>query len=149
MIEIGLNKVSKQFGNKIVLKDISFEVKTNERVALIGQNGCGKTTLLKLICKEELPTSGDVIVRRDASVAILEQKPKVEWNNIVVKDILYSSFKRINELEKKLKLEEEKLSTTEGDALDRAIKRYTSLQEEFMSIGGYEVNSKIDKIISG
>ena len=92
MIEIGLNKVSKQFGNKVVLKDISFEVKTNERVALIGQNGCGKTTLLKLICKEELPSSGDVIVRRDASVAILEQKPKVEWNNIVVKDILYSSF---------------------------------------------------------
>ena len=149
MIEIGLNKVSKQFGNKVVLKDISFEVKTNERVALIGQNGCGKTTLLKLICKEEVPTSGDVIVRRDASVAILEQKPKVEWNNIIVKDILYSSFKRINELEKRLKIEEEKLSTTEGDALDRAIKRYTSLQEEFMSIGGYEVNSKIDKIISG
>lgn len=149
MIEIGLNKVSKQFGNKIVLKDISFEIKTNEKVALIGQNGCGKTTLLRLICKEEQPTKGDVIVRKDASIAILEQKPKVEWNTIIVKDILYSSFKKVNELEKKLKAEEEKLSKTEGDDLDRVIKRYTSLQEEFMTIGGYEVNSKIEKIISG
>ena len=42
MIELGINKVSKQFGNKKVLKDISFEIKTNEKVALIGQNGCGK-----------------------------------------------------------------------------------------------------------
>ena len=149
MIELGINKVSKQFGNKKVLKDISFEIKTNEKVALIGQNGCGKSTLLKLICKEETPTSGDIVIRKDASIAILEQKPKVEWNEIIVKDILYSSFKKINELESKLKAEEKKLTEAVGNELDRVIKRYTTLQEEFMSIGGYEINSKVDKIISG
>ena len=149
MIEIGLNKVAKSFGNKEVLKDINFEVKTNEIVALVGQNGCGKTTLLKLISREDNPTSGEVTIRKDATVSILEQKPKVEWNNIIVKDILYSSFDKIHELEKRLKQEEEKLSTTTGDALDRAIKRYTTLQDEFIRVGGYEINSKIDKIIAG
>ena len=78
MIEIGLNKVEKSFGNKKVLKNISFEVKTNEKVALIGQNGSGKTTLLKLISKEDNPTSGEITIRKDASIAVLEQKPKVE-----------------------------------------------------------------------
>ena len=149
MIEIGLNKVEKSFGNKKVLKNINFEVKTNEKVALIGQNGCGKTTLLKLISKEDNLTSGEITIRKDATIAVLEQKPKVEWNNLIVKDILYSSFEKINELEKKLKIEEEKLSTATDKDLEKVIKRYTNLQEEFISLGGYEVNSKVDKIIAG
>ncbi|MBR6949714.1 MAG: ABC-F family ATP-binding cassette domain-containing protein [Bacilli bacterium] len=149
MIEIGLNKVEKSFGNKKVLKNISFEVKTNEKVALIGQNGSGKTTLLKLISKEDNPTSGEITIRKDATIAVLEQKPKVEWNNIIVKDILYSSFAKINELEKKLKVEEEKLSTATDKDLEKVIKRYTNLQEEFISLGGYEINSKVEKIIAG
>ena len=149
MIEIGLNKVQKSFGNKEVLKDISFEIKTNEKVALIGQNGCGKTTLLKLISKEEIPTSGDIVIRKDASIAILEQKPKIEWNKIIVNDILYSAFSKVKSIEEKLKIQEEKLLTSTGDDLDRAIKRYTDLQEEFSTIGGYEVKSKVDKIIAG
>ena len=149
MIEIGLNKVEKSFGNKKVLKNISFEVKTNEKVALIGQNGSGKTTLLKLISKEDNPTSGEITIRKDATIAVLEQKPKVEWNNIIVKDILYSSFEKINELEKKLKIEEEKLSTATDKDLEKVIKRYTNLQEEFISLGGYEINSKVEKIIAG
>ena len=49
MIEIGLNKVNKNFGFNKLLTDVSFEIKTNERVALIGSNGCGKTTTLKMI----------------------------------------------------------------------------------------------------
>lgn len=149
MIEIGLNKVNKSFGNKEVLKNINFEIKTKEHVALIGANGCGKTTLLKLISREELPTSGDVIIRKDATIAILEQKPKVELNSFTIKEILYSSFKKINELSNKLKSAEEKLSTTTGELLDKAIKRYTLLQEEFISLGGYEINSKVEKIVAG
>lgn len=149
MIEIGLNKLSKSFGNKQVLKEVSFEVKTGEHVALIGQNGCGKTTILKLISKEESPTSGDIFIRKDATIGVLEQKPKVEWFELIVEDILYSSFKKVNELQEKLKVEEEKLSTTEGEALDRAINRYTKLQDEFIRIGGYEVTSKVDKIVAG
>ena len=149
MIEIGLNKLSKSYGNKQVLKEVSFEVKTGEHVALIGQNGCGKTTILKLISKEESPTSGDIFIRKDATIGVLEQKPKVEWFELIVEDILYSAFKKVNELQEKLKVEEEKLSTTEGEALDRAINRYTKLQDEFIRIGGYEVTSKVDKIVAG
>ena len=64
MLEIVLNKVSKNYGNKIVLKNINFEIKTKERVALIGQNGCGKTTIFKMILNEEKPTTGDIFIKK-------------------------------------------------------------------------------------
>ena len=148
MIEIGINKVSKAFGNKEVLKNINFEVKTGEIIALIGQNGCGKTTLLKLICKDEMPTSGDIFIRKGASIGFLQQKPKVEWNNIVVKDILYNSFEKIIELERKLKIEEERLLNFTDKELEKSINRYSDLQEEYILLGGYEVKSKVEKIVS-
>lgn len=66
MIEIGINKVNKNYGFKTILKDISFEIKTNERVSLIGFNGSGKTTILKIISGIENITSGLVTVRKSS-----------------------------------------------------------------------------------
>ena len=71
MLEIVLNKISKNYGNKKILKNINFEIKTNEKVALIGQNGCGKTTLFKLITKIENPDSGTITIRKGAKIGLL------------------------------------------------------------------------------
>lgn len=149
MLEIVLNKLKKNFGNKEVLKEISFEIKTGEHVAIIGQNGCGKSTILKLISKEETPNSGDVFIRKDATIGILTQQPKVELNEFTVTEILYSSFKKINELKEKLDQEEKRMLTATGKDLEKAINKYSKLQEEFIAIGGYEVASKVDKIVAG
>ncbi len=148
MLEIVCNKVNKNFGNKEVLKDINFEIKTNEKIALIGQNGCGKTTLLKLIAKNDTPTSGDIFVRKDASIGILTQQPNNEWNEQLVKDIIYSSLTDINILKEKLKQEEEKMLNSTDDKLNKCIEKYTKLQDEFIKIGGYEIDSKIAKIVA-
>ena len=149
MIEIGINKVSKSYGNNEVLRNINFEIKTGDKVSLIGQNGCGKTTLLKMICGEELPTSGEIFIRRGATTCILNQNSNEKWNNMIVKDILYSSFNKVKQLEEMLKIEEEKLFSSSGVLLDKAIKRYSTLQDEFIMLGGYEINSKIEKIVAG
>lgn len=148
MLEIVLNKVSKNYGNKKVLKNVNIEIKTNEKVALIGPNGCGKTTILKMISKEEAPTTGDVFIRKESSVEILDQYPEKELFDLVVKDIIYSSFEKINNLKKKLLEEENKMMTLSGNELDKSINRYSRLQEEFINIGGYEIDSKVDKIIA-
>ncbi len=149
MIEIGLNKLTKNYGNKEVLKEISFEIKTGEHVAIIGQNGCGKSTILKLISKEENKTSGDVFIRKDATIGILTQQPKVELNELTVTEILYSSFEKINFLKEKLDMEEKKMLSVTDKELEKAISKYSKLQEEFITIGGYEVTSKVDKIVAG
>ena len=146
MLEIVLNNINKSFGSKQVLKNINFEIKTNERVALIGPNGCGKTTILKMINKEDNPTSGDVFIRKGAKVEMLSQYPREYLNNYKVNDIIYDSFKEIIEMDTKLKNIENEMMNATGDKLNKLINKYSALQEKFINIGGYEMNSKVDKL---
>ena len=148
MLEIVLNNINKSFGSKQVLKNINFEIKTNERVALIGPNGCGKTTILKMINKEDNPTSGDVFIRKGAKVEMLSQYPREYLNNYKVNDIIYDSFKEIIEMDTKLKNIENEMMNATGDKLNKLINKYSALQEKFINIGGYEMNSKVDKLVA-
>ena len=148
MLEIVLNKVSKNYGNKIVLKNINFEIKTKERVALIGQNGCGKTTIFKMILKEEKPTTGDIFINKNSKVGFLSQYPDESLSDEIVKDIIYSSFIELNKLRDALEKEEQQMSKLSGKELEKSIIRYTNIQEKYINMGGYEINTKVDKLIS-
>ena len=147
MLEIVFNEVSKNFGNKRVLNKINFEIKTGEKIGLIGPNGCGKTTILKMIMKDENPSSGDIFIRKDASIGFLSQYPNGKLNEYIVKEILINSFDKVNELKRKLLEEENNLSIYTDEKLEKCIVRYTKIQEEYMNAGGYEIDSKIEKIV--
>jgi len=149
MLEIVINKINKSYTSKEILKDINLEVKTKERVALIGENGCGKTTLLKIIAKVESATSGDISIRKNATVGYLSQYPSRDLDNYYVKEIINLSFNELNLIENNLKLLEKKLSTSTQDELDKVIAKYAKLQEEFLTKGGYEKSTKIEKVVSG
>ena len=69
MIEISLNKINKSYGFNPILKDFSFEIKSGERIALIGPNGCGKTTTLRIIMGEDID-SGSINIRKSAIIQI-------------------------------------------------------------------------------
>lgn len=148
MLEISFNKVSKNYGEKVVLKNINIECKTNDHIALIGSNGCGKSTILKLIAKIENPSSGDVFIRKEASIGLLTQQPNPDWYPYTVKEIIQDSFPEINQLKEKLKKEEEKLGKLTGEELEKEVIKYSNLQEKMIEIGGYEVETKIDKIVA-
>ena len=147
MLEIVFNNVCKNFGNKKLLNDINLEIKTGEKIGLIGPNGCGKTTILKMIMKEENQTSGDIFIRKDATIGFLSQYPDVKLNDYLVKEILIDSFDKVNELKRKLLEEEKNLYIYTDEKLEKCIARYTRIQEEYMNAGGYEVDSKIEKIV--
>lgn len=68
MIEIELKDIRKNYGFKDVIDGLSFDVKTGERIAIIGENGCGKSTILKIIKGIERQDSGDVSIRKGASI---------------------------------------------------------------------------------
>lgn len=148
MLEIVFNKVVKNYGEKIVLNNISFEIKTKEKVALIGPNGSGKTTILKMITKEENPTSGDIFIHKGSKVGYLSQYPDVSLFDYTVKDIIYKSFEEINLMKKKMDEEETNMSKYQGEKLEKSIIKYSEYQEKYIRLGGYEINTKIDKIIS-
>ena len=141
MIEI--NNVTKSYGFDIVLNNINIDIKTGEKIALVGENGSGKSTFLKLITKEENVTEGNISIRNKAKIGYLKQE--FTNSNELVIDILFNSFKEIKDIEKELKNIEKKMDEGINDKL---INRYCKLQEEYQNKGGYLIEEEIDKLIS-
>ena len=148
MIEIELNNIKKNYGLKNVLDGVSFEIKTGEKIALIGDNGSGKSTILKIISGEEKADSGKVNIRKEAEIGYLKQVYPNENDSIVVEEYLKRSFKKYFDMEKRLK-ELEVLMLDKNQNIENLIKRYGRLQEEYITLGGYELEEKFKKICSG
>lgn len=149
MIEIELNKIKKNYGLKNILDGFSLELKTGERVALIGQNGSGKSTILKIIAKQESVDSGTINIRNGAKIGILNQIYENEKEDISVEKFLYKSFEEIIKVEKKLdKLETQMSTEVNADKLEKIINEYGRMQERFSLMGGYEIQERFDKICS-
>lgn len=148
MIEIELNNIKKNYGLKNVLDGASFEIKTGEKIALIGDNGSGKSTILKIISGEEKADSGKVNIRKEAEIGYLKQVYPNENDSIVVEKYLKRSFKKYFDMEKRLK-ELEVLMLDKNQNIENLIKRYGRLQEEYITLGGYELEEKFKKICSG
>ena len=149
MIEIKLNNIKKNYGLKNILDGFNLEVKTGERVALIGQNGSGKSTILKIISNQETIDSGAINIRKGATLGILNQIYENEKDDISVKEFLYESFKEIFEIEKELEHIEEKMTIEQNmNTLETLIKKYGKLQEKYQVIGGYEIQEKFSKMCS-
>lgn len=149
MIEIELNKIKKNYGLKNILDGFSLELKTGERVALIGQNGSGKSTILKIIAKQESVDSGTINIRNGAKIGILNQIYENEKEDISVEKFLYKSFEEILKVEKKLnKLATQMSTEVNADKLEKIINEYGRMQERFSLMGGYEIQERFNKICS-
>ena len=147
MIEISLNNIKKSFGFKNILDGLNIEIKTGDRVSIIGENGCGKTTLLNIVNSTESIDSGTIAIRKGAKIGCLNQQPENIYNNKIVKDILYDSFNDILDIEKQLKKYEAKMAKEPENI--SIINKYLNTQEKFISLGGYEINTMIDKVSHG
>lgn len=144
MIEISLNKINKSYGFNDVLNNLSFDVKTNERIALIGSNGCGKTTTLKIIMGIESYDSGNISIRKESKIGYLTQMPPKEDDNVSAKSVYLRGVQELIDLENKISDFVENMSSNEKD-----IKLLDKLQEEFRISGGYSLKEKIEKIRNG
>ena len=147
MIEIELKNIKKNYGLKNILDGFNLEIKTGEKVALIGQNGSGKSTILKIISKQENVDGGSVNIRKASSIGVLNQIYENEKDNKKVKNFLYEGLKNILELEENLRSIEEKMEVQKDpDVLEKLIKQYGTLQEKYILAGGYELQEKFSKI---
>lgn len=149
MIEISVNNAQKNFGFKRVLDGFDLEATTGERIALIGPNGCGKTTLFRIISGEENLDQGMVSIRRNATIGLLSQIPPKVADDVTVRDILLKTFDEVFKVEKQLREYEEKLASVSPDKMDSVLEIYGKLQEHFFNMGGYEIDEKVSKICKG
>lgn len=149
MIELSLSNIEKNFGFKKVLNGFNLELKTKERIALIGPNGSGKTTIFKIITGEENLNAGSISIRKGATVGMLSQIPPTFPKETTVKEILLIGKTKVIEIEQKLRELENKMSTCKPNELNNLLKRYGILQEKFNNLNGYQLESDVNKICNG
>ena len=152
MISIAMNNIKKSFGVDVILEDISFTINEGERVALVGSNGTGKTTLFKIITKEVDYDLGDIFYAKDLSIGYLSQHVDKENDNTLIEEVL-TVFEEVMLLEKEIRVLEHDIaeagSLEDHDKLDRLMKQYTKKTDEFTKINGYAYNSEAKGILIG
>ncbi|WP_106495034.1 ABC-F family ATP-binding cassette domain-containing protein [Lentibacillus sp. Marseille-P4043] len=149
MIVSSLQKVTQTFGANTIFSDLTCEINHGDRIGLIGRNGEGKTTLLDLLARKTEPAVGTVTWKKGLTVGLLEQSPDVDLGR-KVEALLYDVFSSINEVKKKMtNLEQSMSHETDPDKLTRMVEKYGIMQEKFQEDGGYEIDSRIRRIMSG
>jgi ATPase subunit of ABC transporter with duplicated ATPase domains len=146
MIELGINNLSKSFGANKIFENVSFDIKTGEIVGLIGGNGTGKTTIMKILMGHE-DYEGEVFYRKGVTLGYLDQIPVFE-EDYSVKEVLYLAFSDVYDIKKKMIKIEHSL-TNEGNDIDKLMKEYGQLQERFELLGGYDIDEKMSKVTIG
>ncbi len=145
-----LEKISKIYPTGEVLRDVSWEIKNGERIGLVGVNGAGKSTQLKIIAGLEEATDGSLITEGDPSIAYLKQEFDVDVSR-TVREELFEAFKEASDLLHRQKLIQEKmeseLASNDLDYLDSLIKELSLIQSKFESLNGYDLESQVEKLL--
>lgn len=151
MIELSLNNIKKYMDATLVLEDISFQVYDGEKVGIVGVNGSGKSTILKLIAGVltiDREDKGWISLTKGTTVGYLEQIPNYP-SSMKVYDILNLSFLEIDSLEKDMRDLEKEMKHLEGDEVQRALKKYSFMQQKYDALGGYDKEEKLSKVCKG
>lgn len=141
-MKLQISNATKSYGAQDVLTGASLQVKGNEKIALVGRNGCGKTTLLKLITEEESMDSGTRALQSGLEIGCLDQIA-FEDESRTVKQELESVFDHLKEIEKELQAQTKVLET---DHSQQALEKYDRLQTKFDALGGYDYEHEMRSV---
>ncbi len=139
--------LKKAFGAQSVLYDVSAAVESGQRIGVVGPNGCGKTTLLKLIAGEIEIDSGEINLQRGAVVSYVSQQPRLDPTQTLSQQIK-AALDHVHQIEHEMQTVAESLSALpEGPEHDAAMKRFDHLQHLFEHAGGWEIDRRVDAVI--
>ena len=146
MIEISVKNLVKAFEkDKNILDGISFEINEGERVGILGRNGCGKTTLFKILTEEYGFDEGDMYIAPGRKLGLISQIPNYP-KDYTVEQVIRSAFRPLMRLQREM---EELASQLTASAPPTLLKRYDELSYRFEHGGGYEMDTQTDKMCSG
>jgi ATP-binding cassette subfamily F protein 3 len=141
-----LEHISKIYPTGEVLKDINWEVKPGDRVGLVGVNGAGKSTQLKIIAGELEPTTGEVIRPANLHVAYLNQEFDLQPSH-TVREALWMVFTEANRVQHAIAQVQQNMETANSEGLEALIHELDRLQRQFEALGGYGLEARIAKIL--
>ena len=142
---LNVQQLKKEFGDDILFEDVSFSLNDNDRLALIGPNGNGKSTLIKIILNEVDKTSGEVVLAKGTTIGYLSQDVITNLDNNLY-DEVESVFSSLIEQEKKLKEMEDEISLNPNNV--ELIEEYGIKQNDFLEKGGYNYHYLINMMLS-
>ena len=146
MIDISVKNLTKFFViGENLLEDLSFEVQEGERVAILGRNGCGKTTLFRILTGQMDYDSGEVYVNPHKRIGLISQIP-VFPEGYTVEQVLRSAFKDLDAIRSKMSALE---AAMVNGATKEQLSQYDDLTARFQAGGGYDVDVETDKVCNG
>ncbi len=148
---ISLNNISMRFGAKVLFDEVSLRVAGKDRVSLVGSNGAGKSTMLKVIAGLIKPDEGEVAISKHTTVGYLPQEG-IEYTGKTLYEEVYSSAGNINAIQEEMRQIEKEMEESEDTMSDEfmdLINEYGELQERFQMLDGFKIKSKIEKILIG
>ncbi|MFA6776875.1 MAG: ATP-binding cassette domain-containing protein, partial [Bacilli bacterium] len=147
MTILDVNKLVKNFGYGQLFEDVSFSLNEGESISIVGPNGCGKSTILKIIAGLESRDNGSVSIKKGAKVAYLDQTSSSIKDDRLVYDILKDAFGDLNAMEKQLSEMQKRLETNPEDTT--ILDKYCRLLDRFSMSGGYDMDININTVICG
>ena len=145
---LACNHIFKSFGETTILKDASFHINEGERVAMVGINGAGKTTMLRIIMGEYDADEGEVIHGKNTTIGYLPQQQGYHSDLSIYEELL-AVKKDVIDLDRQIRQLEEKMSSLSGPELEQTLNQYHRLQTTFENGDGYTYKSKVLGVING
>ena len=146
MIDISVRNLTKFFViGENLLEDLSFEIQEGECVAILGRNGCGKTTLFKILTGEMDYDDGEVFVNPNKRLGLISQIPRFP-DGYTVEDVLRSAYQDLLAAKRKMEVLENRMAEAVSDEL---LREYDALVNRFQAGGGYDMDVEMDKVCNG
>ncbi len=148
---ISLNNISMRYGAKVLFDEVSLRIAGKDRVSLVGSNGAGKSTMLKVIAGLIRSDEGEVAISKHTTVGYLPQEG-IQYTGKTLYEEIYSSAGDINKIQDEMRQIEIEMGESEDTATDEfmdLVNEYGELQERFQMLDGFKLKSKIEKILIG
>ncbi|HLI93658.1 MAG TPA: ABC-F family ATP-binding cassette domain-containing protein [Puia sp.] len=143
----GLQNVTFEFGARVIVKDATWHIQPNERIGLIGYNGTGKSTLLKLFAGEYVPSAGSVERSRNTTIGYLHQDLLSFDTKGSILEVAMTAFERVLQLEKEIEMLGKQLEKDhENEAL---LHQYSDALHEMDTLDGYTIQNRTEEILQG
>ena len=148
---ISIDNLKVEFGVKPLFDNVNFVINDKDRIALVGKNGAGKSTMLKIICGLQKPTSGNVAIPNDTTIGYLPQVMNLQ-DNTTVREEVKKAFADISKMKERVdKLNEELAQRTdyESDSYMELVQKFTTEHERYMMMGADNYEAEMERTLTG
>ena len=148
---ISIDNLKVEFGVKPLFDNVSFVINDKDRIALVGKNGAGKSTMLKIICGLQKPTSGNVAIPNDTTIGYLPQVMNLQ-DNTTVREEVKKAFADISKMKERVdKLNEELAQRTdyESDSYMELVQKFTTEHDRYMMMGADNYEAEMERTLTG